>query len=75
MATTRINTATTLRFKVENGTTDTGNIRYATRSFGGINPELTDDDIYAVGQGLAAMQSHEVGDIQRLDTATLGLTE
>lgn len=71
MAAHRINTTTTLRIKVENGTTSGGLLKYATRSFGGINPELADEDFYAVGQGLAALQSHEVGDIQRLDTSTL----
>lgn len=71
MAAHRINTTTALKIKVENGTTDSGLVKYATRSFNSMNPELTDEDFYAVGQGLAAMQSHEVGDIQRTDTSTL----
>ena len=75
MAAHRINVSTTLKFKVENGTTDTGAIKYATRSYGAINPEITDDDLYTIGQGLAAMQTHEVGEIQRTETATLAAAE
>ena len=67
----RINVTTALKIKVENGTTDTGLVKYATRSYNSINPEITDDDLYTIGQGLAAMQTHEVGDIVRTETATL----
>lgn len=67
----RINVTTALKFKVENGTTDTGLVKYATRSYNAINPEISDDDLYTIGQGLSAMQTHEVGEIQRTETATL----
>ena len=30
-----------------------------------------DEDLLAVGQGLGALQSHDVGDIQRLENATM----
>lgn len=36
--------------------------------------DITDDDLFAVGQGLAALQVHEVGDIQRAENATLVTT-
>lgn len=71
MATHRINVTTALKIKVGNGTTDTGTVKYATRSYNSINPEITDEDLYTIGQGLAAMQTHEVGDILRTETATL----
>lgn len=74
MATQRTNITTSLKIKVENGTTESGVIKYATRTFSSINPDITDDDLFAVGQGLAALQVHEVGDIQRAENATLVTT-
>ena len=71
MATQRTNITTSLKIKVENGTTDAGAVKYATRTFSSINPEISDEDLLAVGQGLAALQSHDVGDIQRAEKATL----
>ena len=66
-----LRSARTSRLKVENGTTDAGAVKYATRTFSSINPEISDEDLLAVGQGLAALQSHDVGDIQRAENATL----
>ena len=71
MATQRVNVTTALKIMVENGTTDSGTIKYAARTISSINPDLSDDDMLAIGQGLAAMQSNEVGDIKRSDIATL----
>ena len=71
MATQRTNITTSLKIKVENGTTDAGAVKYATRTFSSINPEINDDDLLAIGQGLAAMPAHGVGDIQRYETASL----
>ena len=71
MATQRTNITTSLKIKVENGTTDAGAVKYATRTFSSINPEISDEDLLAVGQGLAALQSHAVGDIQRAENAPL----
>lgn len=73
MATQRTNITTSLKIKVENGTTNTGTVKYATRTFSSINPEISDEDLLAVGQGLGALalQSHDVGDIQRLENATM----
>lgn len=71
MATQRVNVTTALKIMVENGTTEAGTIKYAARTISSINPDLSDDDLLAVGQGLAAMQSHEVGDIKRSEISTL----
>ena len=38
MATQRTNITTSLKIKVENGTTNTGTVKYATRTFSSINP-------------------------------------
>ena len=56
---------------VENGMNATGATKYATRTVSNINPELTDDDLLAIGEGFAALQVHDVGDIQRSEVSTL----
>ncbi|WP_298463170.1 DUF1659 domain-containing protein [uncultured Mitsuokella sp.] len=71
MATQRINVTTTLKIKVENGATATGATKYATRTVSNINPEITDDDMLAIGEEFAALQTHAVGDIQRSEVSTL----
>lgn len=71
MATQRVNVTTALKIMVESGTTDAGTIKYAARTISSINPEISDEDLLAIGQGLADMQSNDVGDIKRSDIATL----
>lgn len=71
MATQRTNITTSLKIMVESGTTDAGTIKYAARTISSINPDISDEDLLAVGQGLAAMQSNEVGDIKRSEISTL----
>ena len=41
--------------KVETGTTSTGKASYSSRSFGYINPSLTEDDILDIGQKIAGL--------------------
>lgn len=74
MATQRTSMTTALKIMVENGTTDSGYIKYAARTFSSINPDISDEDLFAIGQELAALQAHEVGDIKRSDIATLVTT-
>ena len=70
MATQRTNIKTSLKIKVENGTTDTGAVKYATRTYSSINPEISDAALLAIGQGLGALQTHDVGDGPRGEHAT-----
>lgn len=49
----------------------TGAVKYATRTYSSINPEISDDDLLAIGQGLGALQTHDVGDVQRVENATM----
>lgn len=71
MATQRVNVTTVMKLMVENGTTNTGTVQYAARTISSINPEITDEDLLAIGQELGTLQSHDVGDIKRSDLATL----
>ena len=71
MATERTNITTVMKLMVENGTTDAGAVKYAVRTLSSINPEITDEDLLAIGRELADMQTHDLGDVKRSDTATL----
>lgn len=57
--------------KVETGTTSTGKASYSSRSFGYINPALTEDDILDIGQKLAGLQKYTLGSVNRQDTAEI----
>ena len=42
-----------------------------SKSFGGINPGLTDDELLGVADGLAGLQSHALAEVDRVDTSVL----
>ncbi len=44
---------------------------YSTVSFSGFNVALSDDDIMALGDGLASLQKHPLNAINRVDSCTL----
>ncbi len=57
--------------KVENGFSKNGATAYAQRTFQHINPALSDDDAYAIGEALAGLQDHTLGNVSRTDSASL----
>lgn len=71
MATERTNVTTVMKMMVAVGTTASGTIRYAARTFSSVNPEISDEDLLAIGQELGALQANEVGDVMRSELATL----
>ena len=50
MAAQRIDVSTSLKIKVENGTTASGDVKYATRTLSNVNPEITDDELLEIGR-------------------------
>lgn len=62
---------TKLLIKVENGLTPGGKTAYAQRSFAEVNPAITNEDLYAVGSGIAGLQANALSAIQRQSTVTL----
>ena len=62
---------TKLVIKVATGTTESGKPQYGSRTFQHIAPELADDDAYAIGTALGALQAHPVSAVSRLDSANL----
>ena len=67
----RIDTKSTFRLKLETGINDKGTATYSARSFSGINPALTDDELLGIAEGLAGLQSHTLAEVDRIDTAAL----
>ncbi|MFC2337878.1 MAG: DUF1659 domain-containing protein [Negativicutes bacterium] len=63
--------STKLLLKVENGQTAGGKTAYAERSIADVNPQLTNDDLYAVGNGIAGLQTKALKAIRRQNTVTL----
>ena len=61
----------TLTLKLETGINAKGATTHSPKSFGGINPALTDDELLGVADGLAGLQSHTLAEVSRVDTAAL----
>lgn len=57
--------------KVQTGTTATGKASYSSRSFDDINPEITDDNVLAIGQKMAGLQKYTLGSVNREDSAEI----
>lgn len=57
--------------KVQTGTTTTGKASYSSRSFGNINPEISDDNVLVIGQKLAGLQKYPLGSVNREDLAEI----
>ena len=57
--------------KVQTGTTTTGKASYTSRTFGDINPEISDDNVLTIGQKLAGLQKYDLGSVNREDTAEI----
>lgn len=68
---TKKNQEVTIIVKVQNGTTLAGKASYASRSFSNINPAITDDQVLAIGQGLASLQAHTLSSVNRKDEAEI----
>ena len=61
----------TLKLKLETGVNAKGDATCSTKSFSGINPGLTDDELLGIADGLAGLQSHALAEVDRVDTHVL----
>ena len=68
---TQIVKDSTLKLKLETGVNAKGDATCSTKSFSGINPGLTDDELLGVADGLAGLQSHPLAEVSRIETAVL----
>ena len=61
----------TLKLKLETGVNAKGDATCSAKSFSGINPGLTDDELLGIADGLAGLQSHALAEVDRVDTSIL----
>lgn len=71
MATQKIASKSTLNIQVQTGVNTSGQPIVTNRSYSGIKVTAADDDVMAVGQAIAAVQSLPVMAYQRVDYAEL----
>ena len=63
---------TKLSVRVVTGTSASGMAITRQRTFNHINPEISDEDAYEVGQALGGLQTYAVDGVVRTDTTELG---
>ena len=71
MATQKIPTKSNLNIQVQTGTNTNGLPILVNRSYSGVKVDATNEDVMAVGQAIAAVQSLPVMAYQRVDYAEL----
>lgn len=71
MATQKITTKSTLNVQVQTGVNTSGLPIVTNRSYSGVKVDAADEDVMAVGQAIAAVQSLPVMAYQRVDYAEL----
>lgn len=57
-----------IRLAFEVGTTESGAAKYQKRTLSAINPAITDDNLYACGEGIGTLSSEALNGIERIDT-------
>lgn len=67
MAVNKVPESAKLILKVENGVNSAGKTIVRQHSFTGLKPDAADDAVFAVGQAIAGLQSHNVVAIARQD--------
>lgn len=71
MAVVNMPITTHMSLKIQTGVNISGFPVYKTVSYSSIKPDAADADIYAVGSGLAGLQSHPVASINRTNVDSL----
>ena len=71
MAIQNIPQKTTLGIKLQTGLNAAGNPIYKTLSFSSVKPAATDENVYAVGLGLAGLQKYPPVGIARTNSSNL----
>ena len=71
MAVVNMPISTVMSMKIQTGVNISGFPVYKTVSFSSIKPDAVDADLYAVGSGLAGLQSSPVAGINRVNSGSL----
>lgn len=54
---------TQILYKVQTGETSTGEPSYSTRTLSNINPAITAEDAFSVGNAIGNLQKYTLGDV------------
>ena len=60
-----------LQLRLEVGSDDDGKPIYRLRTFGNVNPEVSDEDLLSLADGIGALQEHPVDTVRRIDQSDL----
>ncbi len=71
MATARNKKTTVLKLGIITGVSTKGTDLVGTRTINNINPEISDDDLLAIGSAIGELQTYEVTEVRRQDAAVL----
>ncbi len=66
----KTNESSKMFINVVTGHNDNGDV-LSKRTISNINPQLSDEELYAAGRLLAGLQEHALGSIARQDSATI----
>lgn len=71
MAVQKVPQKTTLGIKIQTGLNSAGNPIYKTLGFSNVKVAATDDNVYAIGLGLAGLQKYPAVALMRTDSSNL----
>ncbi|HBT20631.1 MAG TPA: hypothetical protein DEA47_04635 [Peptococcaceae bacterium] len=71
MAVSAVPQGSRLSLILQVGTDETGNPVYRTRSYSGVKPQATDQDVYDVAQMIVDLQQYPVAEILRVNDVEL----
>ena len=71
MAAKKESQGTKLVLKVVTGTDAEGKATTSQRTFGNVNPAISDDDLLAIGAKVGGLQAHDHAAVNRIDSASL----
>ena len=71
MAIERNEATSKIILKVAVGTGANGAVAYGQRTYNRVNPELSDEDVLALGQALGKLQMYAVSNVSSQDAAAL----
>lgn len=71
MAATKSLESTAFAYKVQTGLSGSGAPVNVTRTINGVNPVITDDDLYAVGNAIASLQQYPISARYRVDKSLI----
>lgn len=71
MAIVSTNNPTGLKLRFDCGKDNNGKVVVKSKTYSKINPNATNDDIYAVAKAISSLQEHSLIEVQKIDNTTI----